>query len=201
VAKPSKPQIPRQRVVGQEPTDLPPEALTQWRTVAVNEQSLRRYITAKAGSAHTDGVWAQALDNLYQHLKKNGPVDSVLAYFKTICRNEVSKRFKELAERAELYVGDDTYLLDDPQRNIHINPTARVELEEAFEVLRNALTLRQFKIFVLSEGFGLTAPQIVEALDEDIKPVTVRKDLMVTREMLRTPAVRNRLLGLGPIPE
>ncbi len=76
----------------------------------------------------------------------------------------------------------------------------RVELDDALKTLSSLFTERQMKVFVLSEAYGLNSSQISKALGGEVKPATVRSDLMRARRRLEEPRARS-LLGMGPVPE
>lgn len=190
-----------QSTLGQGPVDLPPNALKQWHETMSDEPSFRRRIQNKTGPTHADDIWAEVLTSLYEHLKKGGPVQGrVKGYVWTMCKNKISQHFSALAKRAELFVGGQIHLLESSFDHEHIDPSVRVEVERSIAMLREDFTERELQVFVLASAYGMTAPQIAEALREDTSAGAVRQSLMRARVKLNHPEMRGRL-GLDPLSE
>ncbi|MEU4038678.1 sigma-70 family RNA polymerase sigma factor [Streptomyces collinus] len=188
-------KVPRQRGLARGavlPEELNPEAQRQWGQFLKMRPSVRRqarWIIGHTGqSVHLDDIESKVSLALYTRLK-SGPLDGKLSsYLWTITRRESYAHLKELARRAETFVGDDTSLLEDPKAHVSINLAGAVELAQAMHVLRTELSGFQLKVFVLAEAYGLEAPAIATVLGNTTKD-SVRDALRHARRKLRSERV------------
>jgi RNA polymerase sigma-70 factor (ECF subfamily) len=161
-----------------------------------NEKTFRLVIERRLGAnryrAYVDDVWVQVMSKMHTHLLKGQPVDHVIKYTRTVCRNESFAYLKALARHAEriVDVGDSSHILEN-EHPIHLDPGVMVGLEQAMSVLREELSQAQLIAFVLTEAYQLTSLAIAELLDT--KPATVRDALRRARQKLKTGKVRHRL--------
>lgn len=195
-------RIPRQRetklrTIGQPPADLCSQALNQWEVLMKNERTFRALIYGKTGSTtHVDDVWAKVMSALHARLRKS-PIDNVIPYVKRVCRNEAVQHLQALAKRAEDFVGDDTYKLEDEALRLSVDPTTRVQFDQALKVLREELTPHQLTIYVLTEAYDLDSRTVAGLLGGTASAAAVRGAHQLARQKLQRPAVRLRL-GLDP---
>ncbi|MEV6758237.1 sigma-70 family RNA polymerase sigma factor [Streptomyces sp. NPDC051214] len=157
--------------------------------------SMRRivYALTSAQRTHIDDVMSKVLLALFTRLT-SGPLEgSVPAYLKTITVRMARQHLEELRRRAEDFVGDDTYKLEDPSAGVSVNPASHVELQQAMPVLREELSPLQLKAFVLNEAYGLQAPVIAGLLGGSVTKGSVRDALRHARHKLRCERVGLRL--------
>jgi DNA-directed RNA polymerase specialized sigma24 family protein len=176
------------------PETLSPKAQRQWDEFLRMTSSVRRQASHITGAqrTHLDDIQSKVSLALYTRLKA-GPLDGkVSAYLWTITRNESHAHLRELARRAEDFVGDDTSRLEDPEAHISVDMSGRVELAQAMKVLRDELSDFQLKAFVLAEAYGLQAPTIAAVLGGTTK-ASVRDALRHARRKLRSERVGLRL--------
>src|SRR4051812_5398616 len=116
----------RPPTLGAECTDLCGLPLEQWQYVRVNERMFRKTILWQVGEHHEEDVWQMLLGDLLTRLRKDPPVENIRTYFNSMSAFAVRKHRRALAKRAELFVGDDTYLLDRPDEYVRALPQMRV---------------------------------------------------------------------------
>ena len=143
--KPDRRRVLDPPTLGQEPTDLSPEALAQWREVIANRGMFRARIAFKVGRFHADDIWQKVTVGLHHQLRNHGPKNKIIPYVTRCCMNAVTEHYGVMGRRAALYVGDDTHLLEDPEQCIHVVPTMRVELDDALKTLSSLFTERQME--------------------------------------------------------
>ncbi|MER6434505.1 sigma factor-like helix-turn-helix DNA-binding protein [Streptomyces sp900105245] len=142
-------------------------------------------------TVHTDDIVQKVGAAFYGKLI-DGPVNGLLTpYLYTITRRKAADHMKELAKRAEEFVGDDTARLEDKDAYISVNLASKVEFDQAMAVLREELSPLQLKAFVLAEAYQLQAPKIAKLLGTS--PESVRDALRHARSKLRTRRVGLRL--------
>ncbi|MFE2261727.1 sigma-70 family RNA polymerase sigma factor [Streptomyces griseosporeus] len=181
-------RVPHQHV----PTDrLCPEAQEQWDAYVKMRRTLWKYAYAKAGPDHADDICSKVAIAFFQRLL-SGPLDmNVASYLWVIVPRHTGQHLKELAHRAESFVGDDTTKLEDRANYISVQFTSQVELDEAMAVLKKEFSTLQLRAFVLAEAYGLKAPRIAELIGTT--PGTVRDALRIARRKLGTRQVGVRL--------
>ncbi|MFF7780451.1 sigma-70 family RNA polymerase sigma factor [Streptomyces tanashiensis] len=195
-----KRKVPRQRGdapsgLGSPDGTLCPEAQKQWETGLKKASKLRGlvYYYTNAQNMHIDDVMSKVMMAFFMRLR-SGPLEGdVDPYLKTIVQNESLNHLKELRKRAEVFVGDDTYRLEEPSAHISVNPTSKVELHQAMKILRTELSDLQLKAFVLYEGYGLQAPTIASLLGGTTTKASVRDAIRHARKKLRSEKVGFRL--------
>ncbi|WP_329076878.1 sigma-70 family RNA polymerase sigma factor [Streptomyces niveus] len=192
--------------LGEPSPSLSPLAREQWEEVRGNEASLRRYTRAWATAEHENEVFTEATRGLHTKLE-NGPVaGSVLAYMKTICKNEAGKHCKKIAKQRERVhpVGDDTWLLGTDDSVLDEDPMVlkeiRASLKEKLPLLREVLSDQQYRVFVLTEADGMNCFEISKALGGEVSPGAIRQSLKAARDKLKRPVIRARL-GVSPLAE
>ncbi|MGW8685491.1 sigma-70 family RNA polymerase sigma factor [Streptomyces sp. NPDC055817] len=172
-----------------------PEAQRQWETGLSLAPTLSRLIYGytNAQGTHTEDVMSKVMMAFFRRLQ-SGPLEGEVApYLKTITKRHTWSHLEELRDRAEVFVGDETYRLEDPDARISVNPTAKIELHHAMRVLREELSDFQLKAFVLYEGYGLQAPTIASLLGGNATKGSVRDAIRHARKKLRSERVGSRL--------
>lgn len=181
-------RVPHQHV----PADgLCPEAQEQWEEYVKMRRTLRKYAYARAGRDHADDICSKVAVAFYRRLLTGPLNENVAPYLWTMIKRHTGQHLKELADRAENFVGDDTTKLEDPDNHISVNFTSQVELAESMTVLKKEFSTLQLRAFVLAEAYGLKAPRIAELIGTT--PVTVRDALRHARHKLRTRRIGVRL--------
>ncbi|OKJ46837.1 RNA polymerase sigma factor [Streptomyces sp. CB02115] len=194
-----KKQVPRQRGLASAELridgDLCPEAWKQWELAFKYEGMMRSIVYSQTGAqrTHIDDVMAKVMLALFQRLR-SGPLEGAVGpYLKTMAKHEAWSHLQELRDRAEVFVGDDTYRLEDPEARISVNPASRVEHHQSMRVLREELSEFQLKAFVLCEGYGLKAPMVADLLGGTATSASVRDALRHARRKLSSDHVEFRL--------
>ncbi|MFC9916648.1 sigma-70 family RNA polymerase sigma factor [Streptomyces sp. NPDC127197] len=192
-------KVPRQRGLApgnlNPDGDLCPEARRQWDIGLGKVPTLRGlvYALTNAQRTHIDDVMSKVMLAFFGRLR-SGPLEGdVGAYLRTITQREAWKHLEELRDRAEVFVGDETYRLEDPDAHISVNPASKVELHQAMRILREEFSEFQLKAFVLYEGYGLQAPTIASLLGGTATKASVRDAIRHARKKLRSEHVGVRL--------
>lgn len=162
------------------------------------------FISAPASfTASIDDIESRVYLAIFTRLRNSGPLDKRLGRFEsylwTVTRREAAEYLRELAERAEEFVGDATHKLDgEGGRAVHPGPEENLAvLIPAMQVLREELSDLQLKVFVLAEGYGLKSPYIAELLGGTTTKSSVRDALRHARSKLSTAQVGSRLRVLA----
>ncbi|MFE0453111.1 sigma-70 family RNA polymerase sigma factor [Streptomyces sp. NPDC058914] len=157
-------------------------------------RTLWKHAYARAGRDHADDICSKVAIAFYRRLL-SGPLNeddgSVASYLWTMIKRHTNQHLKELADRAENFVGDDTTKLEDPANYISVHFTSQVELAESMAVLKKEFSTLQLRAFVLAEAYGLKAPRIADLIGTTHG--TVRDALRHARRKLGTPRVGVRL--------
>lgn len=166
---------------------------------------MRNVIYQRTGlpAASIDDIESRVYLAIFTRLRNSGPLDKRLGRFEsylwTVTRREAAEYLRELAERAEEFVGDATHKLDgEGGRAVHPGPEENLAvLIPAMQVLREELSDLQLKVFVLAEGYGLKSPYIAELLGGTTTKSSVRDALRHARSKLSTAQVGSRLRVLA----
>ncbi|MFD9655765.1 sigma-70 RNA polymerase sigma factor region 4 domain-containing protein [Streptomyces mirabilis] len=197
-------RIPRQRGTAPEVAhlveELSPEAQRQWELMYANAPSVRRiaYQTTKLPLWASEDIESRVWLAVYTRLKRSGPLDErigrVESYLWTVTRRESVAYLTEVRQRAECFVGDDLYLLDN-RANAHpsAEEQALADLTPALAVLRQEFSDFQLNVFVLAEAYALKAPGIAKLLGGTATNQSVRDALRHARRKLRSERVGLRL--------
>jgi len=186
-------RVPHQHV----PTDgLCPQAQVHLDSYLKMRNTLWKYAYAHAGRDHAEDICSKVSIAFYQRLLSGPLNESVSPYLWTMVKRHTGQHLKELAERAEEFVGDDTTKLEDPAKHISVNFTSQVEFAETMAVLKKDFSELQLRAFVLAEAYGLKAPRIAELIGTTAP--TVRDALRHARRKLGTERVR---AGLGVVSD
>ncbi|MFJ8273783.1 RNA polymerase sigma factor [Streptomyces sp. NPDC094154] len=197
-------RIPRQRGTAPEVAhlveELSPEAQKQWEFLYANAPSVRRiaYQNTMLPVWACEDIESRVWLAVYTRLKNSGPLDALIgraeSYLWTVARREAFAYLTEVRQRAECFVGDDLYLLDN-RTNAHpsAEEQALADLAPAMAVLRQELSDFQLNVFVLAEAYRLKAPAIAELLGGTATKDSVRDALRHARRKLRSEKVGLRL--------
>ncbi|MCZ7456096.1 RNA polymerase sigma factor [Streptomyces sp. WMMC940] len=181
------------------PEALCPEAQRQWDLMHQLAPSVRKLIYTLTGSRETvDEVEARVWEAIFVRFKNSGPLDDgrfgkLKSYLWAVVREKSHSYLKELRKRAEDFVGDDLYLLENQEVHPSAEAEALVDLAPAMRVLADELSDLQLKVFVLSEAYDLKAPVIAELLGGTVTNASVRDALRHARAKLRSHRVGVRL--------
>lgn len=181
-------RVPHQHVSAD---NLCSEAQEQWDAYVQMRKTLWKYAYARAGREHADDICSKVATAFYRRLLSGPLNESTTPYLWTMVVRHTGQHLKELADRAENFVGDDTTKLEDPANHISVHFMSQVELDESMAVLKKEFSTLQLRAFVLAEAYGLKAPRIAELIGTT--PGTVRDALRHARRKLGTPGVRVRL--------
>lgn len=189
-----------QRVLGDPPSDLVPEALRQWRAVDGNMKSFHMRVRARVGDTHADDVLSKAWVKFHKHLRRHGPVEgSPIGYFYTICQNESKDHLAQIARLAEGFIEDNEAPVEDAGRRVHaaVNGLTLVEgrdeVSRALRVLETQFSPRELKSWVLAEMYDLDSATIAEYTGTSAG--AVRQTVRRARAKLRDPMLQSRLRG------
>ncbi|MFI8323462.1 RNA polymerase sigma factor [Streptomyces sp. NPDC085529] len=186
---------------GDVPTDLTPEALSQWNEVARSLDSYRRTVRSWVTPNHADDVLAKATEKFYKHLRRNGPVaENPRSYFYKVCRNAAADHLTGIKKLAEDFVGDSTLSLVDPNQGLYVAATDGMTLVEVSDQVRRGLKVleatfspHELTTWLLREAYGLDATAIAEHTGSTAG--AVRQTLRRARGKLKDPTVKRRLFG------
>ncbi|MFF5287373.1 sigma-70 family RNA polymerase sigma factor [Streptomyces sp. NPDC013171] len=190
-----------QRVLGDPPSDLVPEALSQWREVDAKMNSFHMRVRARVGDTHAGDVLSKARVKFHVHLRRNGPVGgSPIGYFYTICQNEWRDHFAQIARLAEGFIEDNEAPVEDAVQRIHAATSngltlveVRDEVSRALRVLEGQFSPRELKSWVLAEMYDLDSATIAEYTGTSAG--AVRQTVRRARAKLKDPGLQNRLRG------
>ncbi|MEV7060823.1 hypothetical protein AB0N95_35885 [Streptomyces microflavus] len=163
-------RIPRQRGAG-----LSPEAERQWELLRKMAPSVRRLVYRLTGGAQAtvvDEVEAQVWFAIFLRLQNGGPIEQkdssllrsgVESYVYAVVRQKARGHLAELAKRAEHFVGDHVYLLEQ-EAVPSAESKSLADLAPAMKALKSEMSELQLAAFVLAEAYELKAPVIADLL-------------------------------------
>ncbi|MGW3212848.1 RNA polymerase sigma factor [Streptomyces parvus] len=138
---------------------------------------MRRLVYRLTGGAQAtvvDEIDAQVWFAIFLRLQNGGPIEQknpslpllgsgVESYVYAVVRQKVRAHLAELAKRAEHFVGDQVYLLE--QEEV---PSAEsqslADLAPTMKILKAEMSELQLAAFVLAEAYELKAPMIADLL-------------------------------------
>ncbi|MGW9241287.1 hypothetical protein ACWGRL_21600 [[Kitasatospora] papulosa] len=132
-------------------------------------------------STEVDDIESKVWLAIYIRLKNSGPLNSSPeAYLFTVVGQKAREHLRDLAERAEKFVGDSKYLLE---LETYPSPEEQslADLAPALKVLRADMSDMQLKAFVLAEAYNLKAPKIAKLLGGTATNGSVRDALRHAR--------------------
>ncbi|MFE1895844.1 RNA polymerase sigma factor [Streptomyces yangpuensis] len=195
-----------QRVLGDPPTDLTPEALRQWHQAERRMPSYHRRVQSMVGPNHVDDVLSKARVKLYQHLRRHGPVDNVISYFSTICLHEGVDHISHILKLAEQFVGDNSSSLENALQRVRVvaaDGMTGIEVSDqvsrALKELGTTFTSREITAWLLVEMYGLDSATI--ATHTGTSQSAVRQTVRRARGKLADPELQRKLREWTLTPE
>ncbi len=129
-------------------------------------------LTHGAQATVVDEVEAQVWLAIFIRLQNGGPIEQkdsspfrsgVESYVYAVVRQKAVAHLAQLAKRAEHFVGDHVYLLEE-KAHPSAETQSLADLAPAMKILRAEMSELQLAAFVLAEAYELKAPVIADLL-------------------------------------
>ncbi|QDY77553.1 RNA polymerase sigma factor [Streptomyces qinzhouensis] len=156
-----RPSGSKEVIGGHGEEQLPPASRKQWKqTLGMRLHCLAlayKYVSWD----EAEDVWQDTKTAMWGRLGK-GPVDTLPAYVKTVCRHAAVDRLKRTKARAEVFFGDDVERLESREPVFNVSIDGRIR--ELLAVIRPVMTEHEARVFVLRAGLGWRVKSVAEAL-------------------------------------